>query len=298
MSTSSYSAAPSLASGTAFNAWGGGLSTALAAVGLTKTGDTGQITWSNGVSLPGGADTFIGYEVWRFNDALQSSSPIYFRIDYGSSWLATGDPGIKVTVGTGSDGAGNLTGNLSTACYAGAGANSATAQTNYVSSDGSRVNVVLFAGATVNVCCGFYIERLKNNSGAATSGGVDIFAFGYKANGVGTAAAFQQWLCDANVGLTNPFIPATTPLCAMPSSGTGTFGANVGLYPIVPIQGYAGYPTMGALTFFTADINTSGTSLSITMYGSSHTFITATNMPTMPSLNANTTSWGVAMRYE
>lgn len=298
MSTSSYTAAPSLASGTTFNAWGGGLSTALAAVGLTKTGDTGQVTWSTSVTPPGVLDTYPYYEVWRFNDALQATSPIFFKLEYGSSYLALGDCGLRITVGTGSDGAGNITGNISSLATPGSGANSATLQTCYVSSDGGRVNVVMFAGAVLSVSFGFYIERLKNNAGAVAAGGVDVFAFGYETNGATAATSFQQWLCDTNVGLKNPNTPATVPLCAMPATGTGTFGGNVGLYPIVPIQGYAGFPTMGALAFFAADITTSGVGITLSMYGTNHNFITTVNTPTQPTLNGNTAAWGVAMRYE
>jgi hypothetical protein len=298
MSTSTFTAAPSLASGTTFNAWGGSLSTALAAVGLTKTTDTGQVTWSNSVTPPGALNTYPYYEIWKFADALQSTSPIFMKIEYGSSFLALGDPGMRITVGTGSDGAGNLTGNISSSMTPGSGGNSATTQQCYVSSDGGRLNVVMFAGTVTNVAFAFYIERLKNNSGAAVAGGVDMFAAGYEANGAATAACFQQWLCDVNVGLKFPFTPQTVPLAPLPSSGTGTYGSNVGLYPILPIQGFAGFPTMGALVFWTADISTSGVSETLTMYGTSHTFITVTNFPSLPTIGGNTNAWGLAMRYE
>lgn len=90
-----------------FRAWGSEFSAALLAVGLTKTSDTGQIDWGT-VAKPT-ANTDAGYEIWRFNDALQATQPIFMKFSFGThSTLAKGR--IRVVVGSGSDGAGNLTG--------------------------------------------------------------------------------------------------------------------------------------------------------------------------------------------
>ena len=62
-----------------FRLWGGGISAQLAAVGMVQTSDTGQANWATAV----GADS--PYEVWRFNDALQATKPIFFRLRYQSA---------------------------------------------------------------------------------------------------------------------------------------------------------------------------------------------------------------------
>lgn len=88
----------------AFQAWGSAISTSFTDVGLTKTADTGQIDWS---TIVYSAATTLGYEIWRFNDALQATAPIFFKITYG----VTGSlPYVTVSVGQGSNGAGVLTG--------------------------------------------------------------------------------------------------------------------------------------------------------------------------------------------
>jgi hypothetical protein len=78
----------------------------LATVGLIQTADTGQIDWTTVTMGGSGVD---GYEIWRFNDALQASAPVFMKIGYGNANLTT-VPGVYLQVGTGSDGSGNLTG--------------------------------------------------------------------------------------------------------------------------------------------------------------------------------------------
>jgi hypothetical protein len=89
-----------------FRAWGKKISEGLAAVGLVKTSDTGQIDWAT-VEVPA-INTMAGYEIWRFNDAEQSERPIYIKIEYGRG-ATEPIPAIKCSVGRGSNGSGTLT---------------------------------------------------------------------------------------------------------------------------------------------------------------------------------------------
>jgi hypothetical protein len=79
----------------------------IAAVGLVQTADTGQIDPSRAVN-PRTTLTLIGYEIWRFDDALQATQPVFLKVAY-----YTGNPStvfvIRLTVGLGSDGSGTLT---------------------------------------------------------------------------------------------------------------------------------------------------------------------------------------------
>jgi hypothetical protein len=90
-----------------FRGWGADLSAKLAAVGLVKTADTGQINWTT-VTRPG-VNTYAGYEIWRYPD-----SSIFMKWEFGTGSGAA-SPGVRVQVGTGSNGAGTLTGTLSAA---------------------------------------------------------------------------------------------------------------------------------------------------------------------------------------
>jgi hypothetical protein len=107
MTTHSYSAVVDHTSDAGFRAWGSALAAALSTVGLVQTADTGQVNWGT-VTRPG-TNTVGGYEIWRFNDALQASAPIFLKVEYATGGGATA-PQLWFTLATGSNGSGTLTG--------------------------------------------------------------------------------------------------------------------------------------------------------------------------------------------
>lgn len=96
-----------------FRAWVAAVIAQLVAVGLTQTADTGQIDTGT-VTRPGTTNTQAGYVVFRFNDTAHATRPLFFRLGFGTGSAVT-TPSIWFTLGTGSDGAGNITGVLRTA---------------------------------------------------------------------------------------------------------------------------------------------------------------------------------------
>jgi hypothetical protein len=94
-----------------FQAWVNEIYTGLVTqCGITQTGDTGQMAVPCVTATPGAGNTAVGYYIFRFNDTLQATKPIFFRIDFGSSSAGAADPMMWLTVGTSTDGAGNITG--------------------------------------------------------------------------------------------------------------------------------------------------------------------------------------------
>jgi len=97
-----------------FLAWGSEWNAKHAAAGLVQISlavEPGQINWAT-ATRPG-INTIAGYEIWQMNDSIAGAYPIYFKIEYGTDSLAN-VPAIYMTVGTGSNGSGGLTGQLST----------------------------------------------------------------------------------------------------------------------------------------------------------------------------------------
>lgn len=90
-----------------FRAWGADFSAKLAAVGLVQTADTGQINWAT--VNRAGTNSNAGYEIWRFNDSMQGTAPIFLKIFYGTGSLAA-SPRIQIIVGTASNGSGTISG--------------------------------------------------------------------------------------------------------------------------------------------------------------------------------------------
>lgn len=185
MTATSVSVAPINTNATTFRAWGSAISAALAALGFVQTADTGQINWAT-VAAPTASGQVMGYEVWRFADSLQSTAPIFFKIQYGSNGGAASQPQMTFTVGTGSNGSGTITGTdisgVTGALTTGIGAMpqavssgaSSSAQTIYLNSDGSALVIASVSTNPNTVSAwGFVlvIERTRTWAGAATGDG-------------------------------------------------------------------------------------------------------------------------------
>jgi hypothetical protein len=190
-----------------FRLIGGGISTALAAIGFVKTADTGQINWAT-VVLPVAASTKKGYEIWRFNDTLQATAPIFVRIDYGSSVSGATVFGMWFTVGKGSDGAGNITGTILASTAAGYSGGGTGTFTNYLSSaDGSAMIFALTPSSSGGPLIAV-IERSRNPAGAATATGF-TYLFKNAASSIATVTAYNY---VAATGTAQTGWPVTLPL--------------------------------------------------------------------------------------
>lgn len=110
MTTSTFTSVISHASTTTFRAWGLELSNALTAIGFIKSADTGQINWAT-VTRPA-VNVSGGYEIRYLNDSLHGTAPIYMKIEYGTNTTGAAYPGMWVTIGTGSNLSGTITGTI------------------------------------------------------------------------------------------------------------------------------------------------------------------------------------------
>lgn len=109
MTTDTYTSAIEHTSDPTFRAWGLDLSTSLDTIGFTRSADTGQIDWTT-VTRPG-TNTAGGYEIRYLNDSLHGTAPIYVKLEYGTGSNAA-YPALWITVGTGSNGSGTITGTV------------------------------------------------------------------------------------------------------------------------------------------------------------------------------------------
>lgn len=218
MTTQSWSSRVRHDSDATFREWGLEFATMLAAVGLVQTADTGQINWAT-VTRPG-ISTNAGYEIWRFDDSLQGTAPIYIRIDYGTHANANG-PRMQFTVGTGSNGSGTITGTaLSTARQVGSSAtqNTDTARQSYMCAVDGFFGVMWKVGSSSDAA--FFVCRTCDSTGAPTATGSMIHWGATTASGstarqsmryAATAAAFTATttLGEQSLGI-NPQNPAAS----------------------------------------------------------------------------------------
>lgn len=254
-----------------FRAWGSQIRDQLLAIGLTKTADTGQIDWTT-VARPG-TNTAAGYEIWRFNDALQATKPIFFKVEYGTSASAA-IPEVWLTVGGGSNGTGTITGtsfsrrqvgrtltpttvsNPSYACYS-----PAAGGFMFVGWSGS-------AGAPASLCMSaFGIWRSCDDDGTPNGDGYSVY---YLAT---TQLSAVMWSIVNNV----VSAPANSAFALIPGYVIASaVGADANVYKhfmSVPRM----RPALGMLTYHDAEIG-KGTTFSLATFGATvHTFLALGN---------------------
>lgn len=183
MTTVLASANAAITNDATYRAWGVVVSAAFASAGLVQTSDTGQVNWTT-VTKPTAASTLAGYEIWRFNDTLQSTAPIFIRISYYSGAQSSGNnPVLRITVGTGSNGAGTITGVntglLAVGNTADTNAGSNTAQILRMCFSASAGTFVAFSdpytGAVFNHSFQFLVARTVDSAGAPSAAGCYVW---------------------------------------------------------------------------------------------------------------------------
>jgi hypothetical protein len=94
-----------------FRAWVQGILDSLQGMteAIIQTADTGQIA-DPVVAVRPALGVSAGYAIFRTNDSQHSAYPLYFKFEFGSGTTAQTFAGMWVTIGTGTDGAGNITG--------------------------------------------------------------------------------------------------------------------------------------------------------------------------------------------
>lgn len=257
------------ASDAQFRAWAQGIHDRLAAAGFVQTADTGQIDLST-VTAPALATTPQGYEIWRFDDALQATAPIYFKIEYGSGVSLATNPGIWLTFGTGSDGSGGISGPASTRQAITWTAYATNPLDCYWSYDTGRFACSLGVGGTgasTSNCTFFAFERTKDASGNDTSTGLLVL---WKLIAGGGTNVWGHMFWDRTIGQLNS---QTVWYCFGQVGATGKNGTQVAVYPVfMTNNGPFLNPCLNALGYHNGDI-TAKSAVSFSMYGQSHTYM-------------------------
>lgn len=272
-----------------FRSWGSAFNAIVTVGGFwAQTADTGQINWTT-VLHPAGANTFQGFEIYKSQDSLSTTFPIFMRIDYGAGSGTPLNAAIKITFGTGTNGAGTLTGNVSSimtisSATAGQGA---TPISVFSSGGGSRFAMLLWDGPFSNIESLVAIERSLDASGAYTSG-----YFTYLIIGPGVSFAQQSILNPAS-GST--FTSLTGAFTIFMGGTSAASGSNATWFPIFPFVGFADN-NLTVLGFMKSGDAVEGSNLTITIYGTAHNYIFSSRAP----IGAGTglSSYGVTMRYE
>ena len=224
MTTSSTFTLIDNSSDAGFRTWGTEFHAQLLACGLTLTSDTGQINWTT-ASRGGSSQTYAGYEIWRFNDTLQSTVPVFLKFEFGVGGTLN-SPSIRLTVGSGTNGAGTMTG-FSTIVFCGtnstAGSNPLSTTAFYPSRFCYNAALGFFGfawkiganGSNSAVDAAYqaaFVFRSSNSAGAATSDMVMVLSTVGNATVTGSNGnGVLQCLNFANNTITPPNQTASVP---------------------------------------------------------------------------------------
>lgn len=246
-----------------FIAWAKSISDQLTAFGWTKVTDSGTVNWAT-VTRPTVANTAQGYEIWAPNDALQATDAYMVKVEYGAGASAL-FPSVWLTVGNGSNGAGTLTGNVTTRVQLQANGNIASVQNMKFSGANNRFVCALAPEYnTAQNMIAFGFERTHDGTGADVAGGLLMF-------GIGSGVKVQQ-VCPSTGTGAAPTQEAGLG-CVTPLAAASVRGTQFGVYPVFPFLGAMLNPLRNALVYFNAEI-TANVPITATHYGAATTLYT------------------------
>lgn len=273
---------------TNFRAWGSDINAGMTAMGWAKTADTGQIDWAT-VNAPGTTNTIMGYEMWASQDSLSSTFPIYIKLEYGSSAVANA-VALPVTIGTKTDGSGNIYGGIfSRIFYTNPTNTTNTGENDYCweTTGGSFV----FALARNQTGSGqarvVMVERSRNASGVPTDEYVTCMFSQY------TTFAYQVLFNGGGQGpKDSTYISYILPTSSSSSLAGGTFQTS----PHWPLIGRIPNPGMMLMCGMNAEVGGNGTQFSVPHYGATHNYLslgTIANTFTSPIRNSTNQCFGI-----
>lgn len=223
----------------AFRAWGQAIHDAILAVGLVNTADAGQIDFAT-VAKPASGSSYAGFKMYRFDDSLQATAPVFVKLEFGTNSSTT--PALAITVSSGTNGFGVATGQQSGRQVAGSTGSQPFAAKGHIA--GATNRIVCLSGSdqasATGTYLGFIVERLRDADGNETNDiawGVfpQVVKFGVvpRAGSVPTAE--------------------NTPPAFHPEGSTGTSGSDTAVFPLCPMLRWPRGALVSALIYMSAD---------------------------------------------
>lgn len=148
----------------------------LQAAGLVYVPQTGDLTPVS-ASKPGAINTSAGFRCYRFDDTLQSTLGVFIRVDFKVGG-AVDRPRYDITVGTGLNGSGSITGQIGTIQPSGPSASktSGTSLGSYCSHGSGYFHWVTNLDPTTNTFAMVHIVERPHKNGAPTADGILTFS--------------------------------------------------------------------------------------------------------------------------
>lgn len=178
-----------------FQAWAGAIYAGMEAVGLVNTGDTGQTDPADVTSVPliNNVANWNSSKMYRFDDALQATAPIFVRVRLGTYRTNYFDfPAREIVVGTATNGANEFVGpQNSFICVPQIYSSPGWSEMNPLApsfycfnADAGFLGVAAGvygggAGGVTDSVATFFVARSTNDAGKATGEGVTLIVGNY-----------------------------------------------------------------------------------------------------------------------
>lgn len=247
-----------------FQSWVDALHAQFLAVGLVQSSDTGQLV-SPCVAARPGTSAYAGYRIWRFNDALQATVPIFIKVEYGIGTVAD-RPALRIQCATGTNGAGTLSGQVQSAavvCAASASKTTTVTLPSYASGGTGWFHLATnLDSANTNYGLRLFIERPSNGDGT-----LDGTGFWMALAGGSTAVVAANIPLSGSVpsnDVSNYMFAASTPM-------NTSSGPNVAMWDAPIVVGGKSYSTK-LLCYKHADIGELA-AITAVHHGSTHTLM-------------------------
>lgn len=284
-----------------FRGWTKWVHDRLLAFGWVQTADTGQMDFAT-VLAPTTSNQVRGYTIYRMDDALQATAPVYMKIEFGSGSSNVANPAIFITMGSGTTGAGLLTGNVTFRSQETLAGYTAGPLNCFASGDAGRFTIALGADpVSTNAFFVFGVERLRDPSGSPLNTGAHLVQYHTTPAFSGGVKCSHQVL--TLIGGAVPLIEtALTGDMPNPNQTSGTFANDTYLYAIKPQWVYPRNPSLNFIAYYNADFLRE-LPVDVEAYGTLHKFmplgtgglIGGVNPPVDKNSNVNAR---VMMRYE
>ena len=276
---------PRSSSNAEFQGWGKQISDAIANCGIIKQSDANvgtQIDWAT-VAAPSATNQSRGYEIYAFDDAMQATTPVYFKIEYGSG-SASATPSLWLTTGNGANASGNITGNTSSRGQF-TGTSGAANVTSYYSGANNRFCMLFASGGAVVSHIHVGMERTLNSNGNVTADGLAIIG--------GYSTSWRQVLWMPVTGNVTPWEQTASAIMPGTVAGSGApmampGGEHLAVYPLFFNKGAVWFPPQTMFLLMFNGNFTNGTKQEIPIYGA--------NVDYIVNYNGNTSFYVTACR--
>lgn len=263
---------------------------------VTNAGLTyAKITASSVSSTAPGSDPTnwqqLVFEIWKSNGPMSATFPIYLKL-YLTWNTVSFTPTYWITVGTGVDVNGNITGVCNWTAAApfyifGWMGNNGTQAAGFNDMDfsGDADNFRFCVFKTFSAPSLFAMGRAKTSTGADSDAFVHLATAGAPSFALGLSNVRSAILLKPSLGATILVDGSRwAGIVATSNASTSNFGATPP-YPIFPIVGYLANPLMGIMAFGRGDTG-EGQVVPVWLYGASHNYLVLGNFGAAQSPDA------------